>query len=550
MDVDLGLDDRHEPGRYDLPADLELLVHDGLDAGLVGLLDHGTHLGAKDARGFRFREQRIEARHRLHDLCAVDLVGQALVHLEKRDDVLDVPEVRRRRLALHFAVHRVLEKNRAEDALAVERRAGHDACAHGMHHVEHLFVIRPRVGRYAVKSQCLGRTAAALVERGDESGGVPDLFELLFVVAHWGTCLFNVLNVMVCGILQETGRISSRFAAALGLFLVLEAHASASPLFADGAIIDIALSGPLGTISSERQDDDRSEYPFVLTVDGKALPVKVRVRGQSRTVTCRFPPLRLNFSGRAAKGTVFEGQDKLKLVTHCRNGQAHYENNTLDEYAAYRIFNEISDASYRVRLLRIRYEDTDAKLRHLDRPYYGFVIESTAELASRLGGKEARIDGVLYSRLDESQTARLNVFQYLVANTDWSFVTATAKSNCCHNIDLIEVRDSLLAIPYDFDRSGLVDARYAKPAEEMGIRSVTTRLYRGYCRSPIEAVAAAVNDIAGRRDGIMAVIDAVPVVTGEGGQARTEYVGHFFDEVTDDREKLLEKFDWGCIGKR
>ena len=36
VDVDLGLDDRHEPGVEDLPADLELLVDDRVDALRVG----------------------------------------------------------------------------------------------------------------------------------------------------------------------------------------------------------------------------------------------------------------------------------------------------------------------------------------------------------------------------------------------------------------------------------------------------------------------------------------------------------------------------------
>ena len=41
--------------------------------------------------------------------------------------------------------------------------------------------------------------------------------------------------------------------------------------------------------------------------------------------------------------------------------------------------------------------------------------------------------------------------------------------------------DILFAIPYDFDSSGLVDADYAVPPDGLPIRSVTQRLYRGYC---------------------------------------------------------------------
>jgi len=36
-------------------------------------------------------------------------------------------------------------------------------------------------------------------------------------------------------------------------------------------------------------------------------------------------------------------------------------------------------------------------------------------------------------------------------------------------------------VPYDFDFSGLVNARYAEPNPKLSISSVTRRLYRGLC---------------------------------------------------------------------
>src|SRR5215831_12295920 len=49
VDVDFGLEDGNESGAQDLEAELELLVHDRLDATSVGLLDERSHLGAEDA---------------------------------------------------------------------------------------------------------------------------------------------------------------------------------------------------------------------------------------------------------------------------------------------------------------------------------------------------------------------------------------------------------------------------------------------------------------------------------------------------------------------
>src|SRR5690606_29855618 len=62
LDVDLGLDDRDEARREDLAADLELLVHDGVDAGLVGQLDDRAHLRAEHALGLGPGEEVVEVR--------------------------------------------------------------------------------------------------------------------------------------------------------------------------------------------------------------------------------------------------------------------------------------------------------------------------------------------------------------------------------------------------------------------------------------------------------------------------------------------------------
>lgn len=325
---------------------------------------------------------------------------------------------------------------------------------------------------------------------------------------------------------------------------------SASPLFDDDSILEISLSGPLGTIRKQRQDDVRIEHPFELGVAGMDIPVMVRIRGQSRTQLCTFPPLRLRFHDPKTEETPFLGQSKLKLVTHCRNDKEHFENNTLDEYAAYRIFNLISEASYRVRLLRITYHDTDGRHRDLDRPYYGFVIESDEELAARLGGSVAEIPGVAYSRLNEQQTARINVFQYLIANADWSMVTAAGQEECCHNVDLVEAGSELYPVPYDFDLAGIVNASYAKPPPGIRARSVETRVYRGYCLSPIDAVATALDEIVQLRDEIVSLAAAVPSIGRADAAERAEFVDDLLAEAANDPEKLIKEFDRDCIGKR
>ena len=81
-----------------------------------------------------------------------------------------------------LAVHRVLEQDDAEDAVAVEAGTGDDPSAHRVHQREHLVVARVLALVDAVELERLRRAAAALVEGGDEAGALLDL--LVLVVVH------------------------------------------------------------------------------------------------------------------------------------------------------------------------------------------------------------------------------------------------------------------------------------------------------------------------------------------------------------------------------
>lgn len=72
------------------------------------------------------------------------------------------------------------------------------------------------------------------------------------------------------------------------------------------------------------------------------------------------------------------------------------------------------------------------------------------------------------------------IFQYMIGNLDWSVPGL-------HNMKLIKPKDDPntlpYAVPYDFDYCGLVNAPYAVPPEQIDVKSVTERFYRGFPRS-------------------------------------------------------------------
>ena len=326
----------------------------------------------------------------------------------------------------------------------------------------------------------------------------------------------------------------------LVIVLLVSPSLPASPLFDDNDALDVTLEGPLGDLMAD--PDSREQLPFVLRAEDTAHAIKVRLRGKSRLSVCDFLPLRLNFRKSEVDGTVFAGQDKLKLVVPCHtSGRA--EENVVEEYAIYRLFNLLTPASYRVRLLRMTFVDTTRDGERTD--LHTFVLEPKEKLAARLGGEESERAAVSLSWLDAEHMALVYVFQYLIGNLDWSLVTPENEKVCCHNGTLVEAGERLLYVPYDFDLSGFVDAPYAFPPPDMRLESVTERRYRGFCTER-RYLEQALDAIVSKQPDMNALIRALPVLSDKDKERRIGYLDRFF-RAADKRDRLLGRFEKRCL---
>ncbi|NNJ80397.1 MAG: hypothetical protein HKP19_14205 [Xanthomonadales bacterium] len=316
------------------------------------------------------------------------------------------------------------------------------------------------------------------------------------------------------------------------------------PLFEDDSLLEIELKGPLSSIIDDRSE--REERPFVLVLDAVEWNVQVRLRGHSRSrrEVCIFPPLRLRFENAAG---LFEGQKKLKLVTHCQNSDRG-DAEVMEEYAAYRLFNLLSQVSFRVRPLRITYTDTDGRLSARARQRFGFVIEPAKQLERRSGGSLLELSGVSLAALDPDQAALVYVFQYLIGNTDWSLVTSTGKEYCCHNGLLLGIDGRVHYVPYDFDLAGLVNTRYAKPHSSLRLRSVRIRRYRGFCTEP-ETLLAAIRSVSKQEDAALDIMRTAPALSEKDRAKGIDYLSRFFEKARDEN-RLLVEFDRKCLDPR
>jgi hypothetical protein len=321
----------------------------------------------------------------------------------------------------------------------------------------------------------------------------------------------------------------------------LSAAQASEPLFDSDGILDVELRGPLAaTVRDTRRPTER---PFEIVVDGERWPVDVRSRGKSRVHYCSFPPLRLDFDADAVTTGPFAGQDKLKLVTHCGDGPRS-DDNLLEEYLAYRIFATLSPYSHRVRLLRLTYVDADKPGRE---PLlkHAFVIEPIDQVAARNEGQAAQVEHLVTSRIEHDQAALVFVFQYLIANVDWSLVKSGEDDECCHNMHVVTSAGHDFLVPYDFDLSGLVNARYARRAPRLRNRSVRERSYEGYCLDGLP-LDRAVAGVVAKREEIMAMIRDLPWADAAATAERRAFMEAFFDEAA--ATVLAERFADDCVG--
>lgn len=256
-------------------------------------------------------------------------------------------------------------------------------------------------------------------------------------------------------------------------------------LFEVNSEMKVTLSGPWREIKKNIKKDALYPVQFTYTgTDGQqhSFDAEVAPRGITRRLrVCDFPPLKVHFNKEAMKGTEFRGNKSLKLVTYC-NTNSKYEQYYVKEFLTYRIYNLLTDYSFRVRPMTIEYVDSERDAKPITR--FSFFIEDIDDVAKRNDMEKLAVPSTPYRALDPATTNIMSLFQFMIGNLDWAATSGPKEDGCCHNSRLIGTGNNAVpkfGVPYDFDSSGLVNAHYAAPPVQLHMRNIRQRLYRGFC---------------------------------------------------------------------
>lgn len=310
-------------------------------------------------------------------------------------------------------------------------------------------------------------------------------------------------------------------------------YKSSDPLFASNAPLAITLSGPFTQAKSER--DKSAVYPAEVRSEGGTFPVELTLRGNRRLKknVCAYPPLRVEFEKSAVKQSVFKHQTDLKLVVRCRDG-AMYADYLRAEYLIYKALNVLTPLSFEARWIDVRFVDTNGKMK--DRLEGAFFVERKSRLAKRNGRKVVDMPGINLTELDFPAAVLLDLFQFVVANPDYSFTTAPPGDECCHNAKLLmgPRPGSYTPLIYDFDSSGAINTKYAVPAANLPIKKVTDRYYMGYCEANDAAKDARTRILAARAQ-VLELFNSDPLLSAGMKSRLMKFMTAGFDILSDDK---------------
>jgi hypothetical protein len=294
----------------------------------------------------------------------------------------------------------------------------------------------------------------------------------------------------------------------------------------DTAILHATLVTNLDKVLTNKKEKNNEFSGIFKTIlaDGEQVnePVALEVSGKFRLKFCYVPPIKIKFNIR--KGSILSPLKQLKLVSTCKTAK-DFDQYLLKEYLIYKLYNLITDSSYYVRLVELTFRDSLGVKKPVTE--YAFLQEDIKEVAARNNCRVWKNDEVQTKFIDKSQLTLVSVFEYMIGNTDWG-----VSPN--HNIRFIVSKEDSqayhIAVPYDFDYSGMVNAFYAIPDENLKIENVRQRQYIGFVRTYPE-MEEALKIFRKKREDMYALINQFYLLSPRTRKEMTGYLDEFYEAI-------------------
>lgn len=268
-------------------------------------------------------------------------------------------------------------------------------------------------------------------------------------------------------------------------------------------------------------------FPATLrSENGKVYKIEVKPRGKFRRKVSVYPPLKLKFKKKDLVADGLDTLNEIKLVLPCYDSDKGDEL-IVREYLAYRMFEQLTDASLHARLIRLTIRDTHVE--KSKKPMYAILLEDEEELVARLHGTLNEEYGTPIDSLHTYQAALTVMFQYMIGNTDWEI-------SMLRNVRLVRAPESgkTLTVPYDFDFSGLVSAPYSSPSSDTGLKTVRDRFLMSNGLKP-ESLKKALNTLKTAKPTFFSLCKS-KYLSNEATYDMTAFLQSFFDKVDSKSE--------------
>jgi hypothetical protein len=299
-------------------------------------------------------------------------------------------------------------------------------------------------------------------------------------------------------------------------------------LFGNDHVLELVIESDFRKFIKDKDKDQYQDallnHPLNDTTVVKRI-VRIKPRGVFRKKYCSVPPIKLNFKHTDLYVESVQQLEKMKVVTECRT-YANYEDYVLREYLTYKLYQQLTDLSFKVKLLRLTTVDTGTK-KQKSNSSYAFLIEELDDLAKRNNLDPLKVETAGSGSIVDENMATISMFQYMIGNTDWSVAGA-------HNLKLLKGHDPVqlkgFAAPYDFDYSGLVNAPYATPTPGLGISDVRTRYLKSPCYDA-EMYKTVIQKFISKKDQMFDIIDSFSHLSDASKKDLHNFLQGFYKQI-------------------